>query len=481
MNNHKKAIDKANTYIEEKIKEKQERTFQPSYHFTAPVGWLNDPNGLIQHKGIYHLFYQFHPYSEDWGPMHWGHATSKDLVHWEHQPVALAPSEDYELGKAGEGYGCFSGSAVTNNDQLVLFYTGHIDSKNPKEVQCMATTEDGIHFEKPAINPIIPNPPETLSADFRDPKVWAYDGVWYMVVGTSEEGHGGAALFQSKDLMDWQYCGLAAKSDGTLGDMWECPDLFPIQHKHALVVSPMNMNGGKNIMMVGDMDYKLHRFTKDYFVEVDEGFDFYAAQTFLDEKGRRILFAWMDQWETEFPTKKEGWAGAMTVPRVVSLNDEGEVRFQPVEELQLLRKGKEQHKHVELTHSFTPETSGQSLELKVNFDLSNTNSEGIGLHVLKSEDGKEYTEIKYDTSSGEVLVDLNRAGQISGIASAKIKECDELSLHIYVDRCSVEVFINDGEKVITNRVYPDNRSNRIELFADNTVNVSDLQIWSLEK
>lgn len=481
MSFHDNQIEKANTFIEKKLKQNEARIYQPVYHFTAPVGWLNDPNGLIQHKGIYHLFYQFHPYSEDWGPMHWGHATSTDLVHWQHQPVALAPSEDYDLGKSEEGYGCFSGSAVVKDDKLFLLFTGHIDSKNPKEVQCLATTEDGIHFEKHPANPVIASPPHSLSSDFRDPKVWLYEGTWYMVVGTSKSNYGGAALFNSDDLITWKYCGLVAESDGTLGDMWECPDLFPIQDKHALIVSPMNMENGKNIIQVGDMDYEKHHFKKDYFVEVDEGFDFYAAQTFLDEKGRRILIAWMDQWETEFPTKGEGWAGAMTVPREIKLNKEGEVRFQPVEELNILRKTLEKQSELEFSKLFTSETRGQAIEIKSTFDLSKTNSESFGINVLKSEDGKEFTEIKYSSSTGKITVDLNKAGQVSGIASAEIQKSEELLLHLYIDRCSVELFINNGEKVITNRVYPKSSSNKIEFFGEENVRVKELNIWELEK
>ncbi|SEI13995.1 beta-fructofuranosidase [Halobacillus karajensis] len=481
MNHHKKEIEKANTFVEKKLNELEARSFQPVYHFTAPVGWLNDPNGLIQHQGTYHLFYQFHPYSEDWGPMHWGHATSKDLVNWDHQPVALAPSEDYDKGKPDEGYGCFSGSAVVKDDRLILIFTGHIDSKQPKEVQCIATTEDGTRFEKSPANPVISQPPESLSSDFRDPKVWFHEGLWYMVVGTSEAGRGGAALFKSEDLMGWSYCGLVAQSDGKLGDMWECPDLFPIQEKHALIVSPMNMNDGKNIILVGDMNYEQHHFVKDYFVEVDEGFDFYAAQTFLDEKGRRILIAWMDQWGTDFPTKKEGWAGAMTIPREITLNEKGEVRFLPVEELQFIRNEHERHSDVVVSNDFTPDMKGQSLEIKATFDLSNSNSDAFGIHVLKSEDGEEYTEIKYCTDTGEVMVDLNKAGKVSGVAIANIQKREELSLHIYIDRCSVEVFINDGEKVITNRVYPDSKSDRVEVFADQPTNLNQFNIWKLDK
>ena len=137
----------------------------------APVGWINDPNGFVRFNKEYHLFYQYHPYSSEWGPMHWGHAKSKDLVFWQHLPVALAPSEKYDLGN-NELYGCYSGSAVVENDELVLVYTGHIQSNIPLEVQCIASSKDGINFYKHPQNPVINNFPQDGSKDFRDTKVW---------------------------------------------------------------------------------------------------------------------------------------------------------------------------------------------------------------------------------------------------------------------------------------------------------------------
>lgn len=481
MNNHEKLINKANTFIKEKLKENQVREYQPVYHFTAPTGWLNDPNGLIQHKGIYHLFYQFHPYSADWGPMHWGHATSTDLVNWQHQPVALAPSEDYEVGKPGDGYGCFSGSAVEKDGELYLLYTGHIESNDPKEVQCLATTKDGIHFDKHPNNPIIEKP-DSLDHDFRDPKVWLHEGTWYMVIGTNHKGRGAIALFTSADLTNWEYCGPAAESDGSLGDMWECPDLFPIQNKHALIFSPMrNGKHGNALIQIGDMDYNKKRFTKDYFVEIDHGFDLYAPQTFLDDKGRRILISWMDHWSSKFPTKEEGWAGAMTIPREIKLDNKGQVRFHPVEELKKLRQNEEKYTDLNFTNTFSPSIKGQSLEIKSHFDLSSTNSTTFGLKVLKSDDGKEFTEIMYDARTNKVTVDLNQSGQVTGIASADVSNDQALTLHLYIDRCSVELFINDGESVITNRVYPRATSDQIEFFGTDDVLVKELNIWNLDK
>ncbi|WP_099304031.1 glycoside hydrolase family 32 protein [Bacillus sp. Marseille-P3800] len=480
MRDHLNEIKKANDYIQEKQKEVVNRAFEPVYHFTPPVGWLNDPNGLIQHNGTYHLFYQFHPYSKDWGPMHWGHATSENLVDWKNEPVALAPSEPYEVGERKEGYGCFSGSAVVYEDKLTLIYTGHVDSNTPKEVQCIATSNDGMMFVKSEYNPVIPSPPPSLSADFRDPKVWSYEDKWYMVVGTSENGHGGAALFRSENLTNWDYLGLAAKSNGEFGDMWECPDLFPLHNKHALVFSPMNMEEGKNLIMIGDMDYSSGRFTHDHFEEMDDGLDFYAAQTFLDEKGRRILIAWMDQWGTDFPSKQEGWAGAMTIPRVVSLTADNAVRFEPVEELQALRREMEQVSGFTMSGTWSPVTKGQAIEMNVQVNVKNQETP-FCIHVLKSDDGKEYTEIIVDPNKNQVRMDINQSGDVSGVTTTQLAESHTLTLHLFIDRCSVELFINNGERVMTNRVYPKQTSERIEFISTELIQVDHLKIWTLAR
>ena len=177
---HQEAIEKANKEVDQKKEIIKNSPYRLKYHFMAPTGWINDPNGLVQYKGEYQLFYQFYPYESKWGPMHWGHAKSTDLVHWEHLPVALAPSESYDFGEV-PGHGCFSGSAVVNGEELILIYTGHVDNKEPMQVQCIAASMDGIHFEKYRHNPVIDHYPEEGSPDFRDPKVWNHQ--WEMVYG----------------------------------------------------------------------------------------------------------------------------------------------------------------------------------------------------------------------------------------------------------------------------------------------------------
>ncbi|WP_179134429.1 glycoside hydrolase family 32 protein [Oceanobacillus timonensis] len=487
---HFEQLARANQAVTDTKHEQKEASYRLHYHFMAPTGWLNDPNGLIQHNGVYHLFYQFNPYSYHWGAMHWGHATSRDLVNWKHEPVALAPSEPYEYDETKSEMGCFSGSAVMNGDVMMLFYTGHLEGHDPKEVQAIATSTDGIHFTKHAANPVINGSPEGLSDEFRDPKVWKHGELWYMVVGTAVGHDGAVALYKSSNLIDWEYVGIAAKSDGTQGDMWECPDLFPLGDKYVLMTSPMNTDRGKSTVMVGSMDYDKGVFIPESQHEIDYGIDFYAAQTFEDEKGRRILFAWMDFPFTEFPSKTDKWSGAMTIPRELTLGKDGYVRSQPVPELTALR---DNHMHDDKlvlsedeTHPLHADYPFQhSYELKCKWVLPENKADGkVGLHLRQSKDGSEQTTVFYDLATNEVIVDTTHAGKLSHKAVNKaglLHKNDEVTFHIFVDTCSVEVFVNDGEATLSTRIYPDLASNDITLYTEGTGATAEyIDIWELK-
>ena len=234
-----------------------EDNYRLDYHLMPPAGWMNDPNGLIYFNHEYHAFYQHNPYEPKNGPMHWGHAKSKDLVNWEHLPVALAPSEIYDMGESG-GYGCWSGSAVDDNGVLTLIYTGHVDGRTPTEVQCIATSTDGVTFNKAAYNPVIAGAPEEGGFGFRDPKVWQHDGVWYMVIGYGKDGLGKALLYKSSDMRDWSYIGVAAESDGTMGICGSVRICFRLgtEMTHVLVISPMNMGTTKTMYLTGKFSYE---------------------------------------------------------------------------------------------------------------------------------------------------------------------------------------------------------------------------------
>ncbi|SFT16291.1 glycoside hydrolase family 32 protein [Paenibacillus sp. BC26] len=470
---HEEHIAKANQATEEGSSRIKEERFRLRYHLMPRTGWMNDPNGLVYFKGSYHAFYQYYPYEPSWGPMHWGHAKSEDLVNWTHLPVALAPSESYDQGESG-GYGCFSGSAVADGDSLALLYTGHVSGNSPVEVQCLAVSSDeGITFRKSEANPVIPGPPEEGLLGFRDPKVWKHEDTWYMVIGSGKEGRGNVRLYASSDLRDWRNRGIAADSDGSKGDMWECPDLFPLGggENHVLIVSPMNMGATKTMYLSGTFDYEAGKLTTAHAERLDYGFDFYAPQTLENDQGRRILFGWMNMWGAKMPEQQDGWAGAMTIPRELSLQPDGSIRMVPVPELEKLR-GERYEVESQVIEADTevalPGIVSDAAEIIAVFDASHSDAAEFGLRLRCSADGSEYTEVGYRAADRTLYVNRDHAGLgDGGISEVQLTSQDDglLKLHLFLDRSSLELFANDGEKTMTNRIYPQPDSLGASLFS----------------
>lgn len=475
--------DKNNELFQKDIEKAANSPYRLGYHIMAPVRWINDPNGLIQWNGEYHVFYQHHPFDVKPGSIHWGHMKSKDLVHWEHLPIAIAPDEEYDKS------GCFSGSAVDNNGVLTLIYTGHVDENGTiTETQCIAESEDGIQFTKHPQNPVIAHPPEGASHDFRDPKVWKHEDKWYMVIGSQKNKLGNVHLYESADLLSWTDRGAIVKSDGKLGFMLECPDFFELEGKHVLVFSPQGVETeGDNYQnlyqtgtLIGQFNYETVEFKYGKFTELDSGFDFYAAQTFQDDKGRRILFGWMNMWEADMPEQVHGWAGALTVPRELTFNEAGKLLMKPVEELKLLRGEKSAFGPKMVSATEKLDIGGDRLELIAEFTKGTAAS--FGLNVRCSADSEEKTVIRFDTAEEKIIVDRNQSGTgEGGIRKAKADSSGMITLHIFIDRSSIELFVNNGETVMTSRIYPKSSSNGIELFANGgEAKLLSLQAWTLK-
>lgn len=322
-------IQKANEYIANH-RHKVVNQYRGKLHLLPPIGWMNDPNGFVYFKGEYHLFYQFHPYDSIWGPMHWGHAKSRDLVHWEELPVVLAPSETYDQN------GCFSGSALVVDDRLVLIYTGHVEAGEERiETQCIATSKDGIVFDKYVGNPVISQ--EQIQriadiADFRDPKMFKYGNIYYTVVASkTADSRGQILLFESTDGFNWQFKSVLLEGNQEEGIMWECPDLFELDGKWVLMISPIEMkrqqyqywNINSTLVFIGKIDWEIGRFKVEHQHEVDGGLDFYAPQTCVNDTGERYLVAWMQMWNRTIPSHElgHGWSGMMTLPRKLSIKN----------------------------------------------------------------------------------------------------------------------------------------------------------------
>lgn len=294
------------------------------YHFEPDKGWMNDPNGLCFYQGQYHAFFQYNPYHTKWDTMHWGHAVSKDLVHWEQIETALYPDQEYE----NEG-GCFSGSAMEKEGKLYLFYTSV--SKHLGQTQSIATSRDGVKFEKPEENPIISHLPYVeeggFSKDFRDPKVIRAFDKYYMVCGSEREGEGQILLYSSRDLLHWTYENVLFSSR-EYGGTLECPDLYPLGEEWILMFSAMKPTEVATVLIRGDFDG--HSFESKEITYSEYGKDFYAPQTFMDDKGRRIMIGWFYHWGKELMGDVD-YAGALSIPRELSLQN-GRVANYPVEE-----------------------------------------------------------------------------------------------------------------------------------------------------
>lgn len=315
----------ANQYIK-KNRGLAARTSQhPALHFTPPVGWMNDPNGLIFFNNEYHLFYQHHPYKTKWHQMYWGHAVSEDLIKWKDLPIALAPSEEYENSSEG---GCFSGTAIEHMGKLYLFYTAVARNIAGDLIQrqCLAMSENGVCFSKYENNPIIQN--DNLgnqNSHFRDPKVWKYDKNFYMLVGVSQNQVGKLLLYCSENLFDWTFVNVAFEEHESW--MLECPDFYELDGKEVLTFSPVGIKGEYSTYIIGKMDYQKGQFNIESRGILDYGIDFYAPQTFVNPEGERYVMGWqngwewMDEWNGFGELAENSWCGAMSIPRKIKIKN----------------------------------------------------------------------------------------------------------------------------------------------------------------
>lgn len=456
------ALERSNRANAELRKARVDRWY-PAFHIAARAGWLNDPNGVCYFRGRYHVFFQHHPDSAVWGPMHWGHASSPDLVTWRHEAIALAP------GDVEDADGVWSGSAVTGDDgTLMVFYTGHrwrngVDGAHGNvQVQCLATSTDGVHLTKQGV--IVAGPPELQH--FRDPFVWNQDGGWHMLLGASSvDERGQIWLYTSRDLRTWTFDRVLFTDPDPDVFMLECPDLFALGDRWVLSYGPMSKAkpsgyAGRNGHNCG---YVVGTWTpgEDFrpitgYRTSDWGHNYYASQSLLAPDGHRIAFAWMGGFALPMASQADGWAGQLGVPRELTLGEDDRVRARPIAEIRELRGdaidfgafevGVDQN--VRLLQDAGP------LDMLLEVDLSATSSEQVCVDVHRTS-AADFTRIAYDDLSGRVWVDrgTNRATD-RGSRSAPFDGGEMLRLRILVDRGSVEVFIGDGAETLSSLSFP---------------------------
>lgn len=457
----------------------------PGFHITPQAGWTNDPNGASYFKGRYHLFFQHHPYDSSWGPMHWGHASSEDLVTWRREPIALAPSlpEDAD--------GVWSGSAVEGPDGLLhVFYTGHrwrngVDaSVGNVQVQCHATSADGISFTK--LGTVITGPQEM--DDFRDPKVWRQGDEWLMVVAASVEGRGEVWLYRSPDLEQWTWDSVVYRDPRPDVFMLECPDLFPLGEHWVLLYGPMseqkksgfgNRNGHNTGYVIGDWEPGQEFRPLTEYRQEDLGHSFYAPQTMVAPDGRRLMFGWLGGFVLPMASQADdAWSGQMALPREVTIVEDGDglrLATQPVAELERLRTESTDLGRVEvgIDQDVVLCTDGQCLEVELDVDLAASSSEQVLLLVHQT--GRSaYTSVGYDDLAGRVELDRGLTPVTDrGRRSAPFTGGDRLRMRVFVDKGSVEAFFADGTCSLSSMSFPGDGPRRVALASVGGTIVAD--------
>ena len=463
--------------------------FRPTYHFSPLYGWMNDPNGMVYKDGEYHLFYQYNPYGSKWGNMNWGHAISKDLVNWEHRPVAIAP----------DAFGTiFSGSAVIDHHNTAGFGAGAIvaiyTQNGDRQVQSIAySTDNGRTFTKYENNPVL----VSEARDFRDPKVFWYEGTkrWIMVLAVGQE----MQFFSSPNLKDWTFESSFGKGHGAHGNVWECPDLFE------LPVEGTNEKKWVLLCSLGDgpfgdsaTQYFVGSFNGKEFVNespsktkwMDWGKDHYATVTWSNAPaGRAIALAWMSNWQyaNDVPTRQ--YRSANSVPRDLSLyTSEGEtyVKVTPSPELLKLRdKGsKKRAFKVDRTYNLDKLLNDNSGTYEIEMTIKNKDADVIGFQLFNSK-GEE-VEMYYNLAEKTFTMDRTKSGEVSfskdfpAVTVAPVEGGNEMKLRLFVDKSSIEAFGNDGRFAMTNLVFPSEPYNRISFYAKGgSCNVTSFTVYKL--
>jgi beta-fructofuranosidase len=405
------------------IRQRFKQDFQrPTYHFLPPHNWMNDPNGLIQWNGRYHLFYQHNPDAPAWGNIHWGHAVSSDLVHWDDMPVALSP----EPGSVDER-GVWSGSAVDNDGVVTVLYTGARGRNHEQQTVCMATSHDPDlrTWTKYDNNPILDAPPaEYRGCGFRDPYVWRSHGIWYMVIGAGKPGGSEAVLlYRSSNLLEWEFLYPLYENDARNQYVYECPNFFQMGDRWLLLFSIMEESHIEYVMG----DYIGHDFIPLNKQRLDYGV-LYAPLTITDMRGRRMMWGWLRETRSPQAQQKAGWSGVQSLPRVLSLREDNTLRMQPAPELNTLRGA---HYHAETgieASNVLSQIRGQAYEFRLRFSYSDD-------AVFCVHSGDDALCLTYDVRKQTL--------SLGACTVTVLPDNAPLDVHLYVDSSVIEVLVNE--------------------------------------
>lgn len=486
--NENYTLDKANEYIKNNSINKK---YYPEINFAAPIGWINDPNGVSLYNDELHLFYQHYPYESVWGPMHWGHAKSKDGLNWEHLPVAIAPDKDYDKD------GCFSGSAIEKDGVLYLMYTGHLigeTDNDTRQNQNIAFSKDGVNFEKYEHNPVIDTkdiPEGSSIVDFRDPKVFEHDGLYYVVIGSkTNDDLGQVLLYESSDLLDWTFKSVVLEPNKYLGDMVECPDLLLFENKAVFLLSAMNYTDEEtgefyphiSWLIEGKLNWDTFKFNMTSHRKMDGGFDYYAPQSVKVSENpiEYVAIAWHQAWNRTLPSHDEehGWAGQMTVPRIIREVD-GEIIqaiYPPV-----LEKAKKEIAvtDIDLTNKVEKDFEDQFITFTVE------NNSEISFE-FKNE--QESITINFDSVNNHLQFERTNTQEISDNNTSKLLDKIEYPINLgdipwevelIIDVSSIQIFIND-QYTFSSTFYTENKLDTLVLSSKGNSTVTNVGFGRLK-
>lgn len=457
---------------------------RPQFHLLPAKNWMNDPNGPIFWHGMYHMFFQYNPGAAVWGDMHWAHAVSPDMIHWRHLPIALAPTPGWD-----DADGCFTGSTVNNGGTVTVIYTGvravtpelatlRDGHSNLREVQCLATSADPqlLHWTK-WMTPVIQPPNDPLLTGFRDPFLWRDGEIWYLGVGSGIRKQGGRVLlYRSKNLRQWEYLHALASGNWTerenvnpveSGEMWECPDFFPLGGKHVLLYS----TAGRVAWESGELDPKGLTFHSQRSGVLDHG-AYYAQKTQLDAQGNRILWGWIPEKRSDDELRKAGWAGCMALPRVLSLNARGDLQMRVALAGQALRVK-------QLASAAPRESRSQRMDPLISLTIENLCGEirwscvPGSFSLVLTDDAGPWWSLQVSPSASALRLQINE--NILEIPSSG----ENLRCHLLLDASVAEFFCNDSH-VLTSRIYrKPNGPLRAQVRNADLASLHSLEAWQL--
>ncbi|MEO9031825.1 MAG: glycoside hydrolase family 32 protein [Ginsengibacter sp.] len=472
--------------------------YRPQVHFSPKEHWINDPNGMVYYKGVYHLFFQYYPDSSVWGPMHWGHATSNDLVHWEEQPIALYPDS--------LGY-IFSGSAVVDENNtsglgsngkvpLIAIYTSHDPvgekaGRNDFQNQSIAySLDDGKTWRKFSGNPVLKNPGIT---DFRDPKVmWYKPGKkWIMTLATKDR----VTFFSSPDLKNWKKESEFGQDAGAHGGVWECPDLFTLDDNGKKIwvlianINPGGPNPGSGTQyFTGSFDGHKFTTTNKQTKWLDYGPDDYAGITWSNTGNRKIFLGWMSNWlyANVVPTYK--WRNAMTIPRELKIKHIGNdivVASEPVKELKIIEEQSIVVKNKTITDRFDigQKIKGVKFPCRLNLGMDSIKDFSI---VLSNDKGEQLV-VGFDKSNNQFYIDRTKSGKTDFQKDFAAKDTarrfiksQKMDVSLIIDVSSVELFADNGLTVMTALFFPRIPYDRMHLYSGGKLIIKELDFIKLK-